>query len=138
MFKHFKFLGETEMKSSVHLIDIPGFDLFDFRGMKLGFKLQEDVYQTGFTALIFPVRYDLFSLKNLNKRKKKRKISRSILTALYVQKMMVIIGVKFAYIAIGTGQMPASAYRLRVDSCCVADLMPSKLEEAFKRSAINR
>lgn len=70
MFKHFKFLGETKMKSSVHSIDIPGFNLFDFRGMKLGFRLQEDVYQTGFAALIFPVRYDSFSLKNLNKRKK--------------------------------------------------------------------
>ena len=33
----------------------------------------------------------------------------------------------------GTGQVrPPSVYTLRVDSCCVVDLMPSKLEEAFK------
>lgn len=66
-------------------------------------------------------------------KEKKWNILRSIPTSLCIGKITVIIDSnKFSAVAIGTGQMAASVFTLRVDSCCGFDLMPSKLEEAFK------
>lgn len=65
-------------------------------------------------------------------KEKKWNISRSIPTSLYVGKDDSIDSNKFSAVAIRTGQMAASVFTLRVDSCCGVYLMPSKVEEAFK------